>query len=143
VSATVGWQRWVFPSVLCGANDHLAAFGLTYRTKLKVPITVTADDWVLVKSPLRRGNLLYVQATAAHSLWEGKSARLLLRHGPSTTYSWNFYDRPGWRVIRYGGSLAMEARNWSLEFSARQQGAIAPRLPDNRYYCLMLTRRLL
>jgi hypothetical protein len=143
LSATVGWQRWLFPSVLGGTNDHLAALNLSYRTKWKLPITVTADDWVLVKSPLRKGNLLHVQANVAHSLWEGKSVRLVLRHGPSTTYSWNFYDRPGWRVIRYGGSVTMEGRKWSLEFAARQQGAIAPRLPDNRYYCLMLTRAIL
>lgn len=143
LSATAGWQRWVFPSVLCGTNDHLAAFSLTYRTKVKIPITVTAEDWVLVKSPLRRGNLLYVQANTAHSLWEGRRARLVLRHGPSTTYSWGFYDRPGWRVLRYGGAVAIESRAWSLELAARQQAAIAPRIPDNRYYCLTLTRRIL
>ena len=142
VSATVGWQRWLFPTVLCGAKDHLASFNVALRTRWKVPINVTADDWVLLKSPLRKGNLLHVQANAAHTLWTRRALRFVLRHGPSTTYSWNFYDRPGWRVLRYGGSAALEARKWSLEGAVRQQAAIAPRVPDNRYFSLILTRRL-
>jgi hypothetical protein len=141
LAVTTSWQRWLFPSVLTGARDHLLGTTGVYRTKWKVPITVNADNWVLLKSPLRRGNLTYIQANVAHQLWEGKGLRLVARHGPATTYSWKFYDRPGWRVFRYGGSLAVEAHQFTLEGAWRQQAAIAPRVPDNRYWTVLLSRR--
>lgn len=142
VASSFGWQRWVFPSVLSGANDHLVATNVTYRFKWKLPIQVSADDWVLVTSPLRRGNVTYIQASTQHTLWRAGSRRLILKHGPATTYSYNFYNRPGWRVLRYTGTLAFETRGWTVEGSLRQQDAIAPRVPNNRYWCFQLTRRL-
>lgn len=138
---TTGWQRWLFPSVLTGARDHLLSANAVYRTRWKAPIAVTADNWVLLKSPLRKGNLTHIQANMAHGLWEGFGLRLVLRHGPSTTYSWKFYDRPGWRVLRYGGGLALEGHGYTLEGALRQQAAIAPRNPDNTYWTVLLSRR--
>jgi hypothetical protein len=141
LTVTTSWQRWLFPSVLTGARDHLLGANAVYRTKWKFPITIIADDWVLLKSPLRRGNLTYVQASIAHQLWEGSGCKLMLRHGPATTYSYRFYDRPGWRVFRYGGGLALESAEFTLEGTLRQQASIAPRVPDNRYWTVLLSRR--
>jgi hypothetical protein len=137
-----GWQRWLFPSVLTGVRDHLLATTGVYRTKLKLPITVTADNWVLLQSPFRRGVLTYVQANVSHTLWEGSGMRLLLKHGPATTYSTTFWDRPGWRVLRYGGGLTIEGRGLALEGSLRQQAAIAPRIPDYTYWSVVLSKKL-
>jgi len=142
LASTLGWQRWIFPSVLGGTTDHLASANLVYRTRWKLPVTVIADDWVLLRSRLKRGNLLYVQGSVAHTLMRAGGLRLVLRHGPATTYSWQFYDRPGWRVLRYGGGLALEGSRWAFEASARQQSAIAPRIPDNLYWSFLLTRRM-
>jgi hypothetical protein len=123
-------------------NDHLAVANVTYRFKWKLPLQISADDYVLLSSPLRRGNIVYIQASTSHTLWRAGSRRLVLKHGPATTHSYHFYDRPGWRVLRYTGTLAFETRAWTLEGSLRQQGAIAPHLPDNRYWCIQLSRRL-
>ncbi|MBL8209070.1 MAG: hypothetical protein JNK87_00075 [Bryobacterales bacterium] len=142
VASSFGWQRWLFPSVLSGANDHLVASNVTYRTKWKLPIQVSADNWVLVSSPLRRGNATYIQAGTQHTLWKAGSKRVVLKHGPATTYSYHFYDRSGWRVLRYTGSLLFETRYWTVEGSLRQQDAIAARVPNNRYWCFQLTRRM-
>ncbi|MFB3776559.1 MAG: hypothetical protein ACE141_03080 [Bryobacteraceae bacterium] len=142
LTVTAGWQRWLFPSVLCGVRDHLVALNGVYRTRWKLPITVTADHWVILKSPLRKGNLTLVQVNVAHQLHEGRGYKLVLRHGPSTSYSHEFWDRPGWRVFRYGASVALEAKRYTLEAGVRQQAGIAPRVPDNTYWTVLLTRRL-
>lgn len=140
-STSVGYQRWMFPSVLCGANDHLLAINSVYRTRVKLPVSVTVDNWTALRTPLGRGNLTHVQGAVTHTLWKGRGMRLVGKHGPSTTYSWKFYARPGWRVLRYGGGLVLESRNWSLEAMAREQAGIAPRVPDVTYWSVLLSRR--
>ena len=142
LAVTAGWQRWLFPSVLGGVRDHLVALNGVYRTQWRLPMAVTADHWVILKSPLKKGNLTLVQASVAHQLFEGRGLRLVLRHGPSTSYSHEFWDRPGWRVFRYGGSLSLEAKGYTLEGALRQQAGIAPRVPDNTYWSVLLSRRL-
>jgi hypothetical protein len=142
VMVTAGWHRWLFPSVLGGVKDHLIALGGVYRAQWKLPVTVTADHWANVSSTLRKGHLTLMQANVAHLLHEGRGAKLVLRHGPSMSYSRRFWDRPGWRVFRYGGSLALESKAYTLEGAIRQQAAIAPRVPDNTYWSVLLTRRL-
>ena len=142
LAVTAGWQRWLFPSVLCGVRDHLLALNGAYRTLWKLPITVTADHWVILQSPLKKGHLTLVQTSVAHQLFEGRGLRLVLRHGPSTSYSHEFWDKPGWRVFRYGGALSIEAKGFTLEGALRQQAGIAPRVPNNTYWSVLLTRRL-
>jgi hypothetical protein len=142
LAVTTGWQRWLFPSVACGVRDHLFVLNGVYRTQWKVPITVTVDNWLILSSPLKKGNLTLVQANVAHQLFEGHGMRLVLRHGPSTSYSYEFWDRPGWRLFRYGGSLTLEAKGYTLEGALRQQAGIAPNVPNNAYWTVLLSRRL-
>lgn len=139
---TGGWQRWLFPSVLGGARDHLLAFNGSFRDRWKFPVTISVDNWTLVKSPLRKGNLTHAQFLVAHTLMEAGGTIVVLRHGPSTAYSHHFYDRPGWRVLRYGGSLAVESREFTVEATVRQQGGVAPGVVPNTYWAVMVTRRL-
>jgi hypothetical protein len=128
--------------VLCGVRDHLIALNGAYRAQWKLPITVTADHWIILDSPLQKGHLTLVQATVAHKLFEKHGLRLVLRHGPSTSYSYKFWNKPGWRVFRYGGSLAAEAKGFTLEGAVRQQAGIAPPVPDYTYWSVLLSRRL-
>jgi hypothetical protein len=140
--ATAGWQHWLLPSVGQGMNDQLIAGNALYRTKVKVPVLLTVDDWQILASHSRRGNLVLLQATLVHTLWTGTNARkIVLRHGPSSSYSYHFWNREGWRMFRYGGSLAYETKPFILEAAFRQQAHIAPLVPDNQYWTVMLSRR--
>lgn len=141
LEATVGYQRWRFPSVACGTQDHLVAANLTYKGKWKVPLTVTADNWSLLHSNMPKGTLLYLQGFVSHVLWSGDNQRLVLRHGPATTYSANFYGKQDWRVLRYQGYLAYEIGRNTIEGGLRQQKGLITGLPDNLYWSVLLTRR--
>jgi hypothetical protein len=142
LTVTAGWQRWLFPSVLGGVRDHLVALNGAYRAQWKLPVAVTADHWIILDSPLQKGHLTLIQATVAHQLYEGHGLRLVLRHGPSTSYSYEFWNKPGWRVLRYGGSLSLDTKGFTLEGAVRQQSGIAPRVPDYTYWSVLLSRRL-
>jgi hypothetical protein len=142
LTLTGGWQRWLLPSVPGGPRDHLASINAVYRARWRWPVTIIADNWTILQSPLRKGNMTHVQGNVSHLLWEGSGVRLVARHGPSTTYSYRFWDRPGWRFIRYGGCLALESKSYTFEASLRQQAAIAPRIPHNPYWAVLLSRRL-
>ncbi|HSW51571.1 MAG TPA: hypothetical protein VLH09_15400 [Bryobacteraceae bacterium] len=142
LSLTAGWQRWLFPSVLGGVSDHLVALNGSYRIPWKAPITFTADQWVNVRSAHKKGSLTLIQATLAHQLVEGHGVKLVLRHGPSSSYSYQFWDRPGWRVFRYAGSLSLESKSYTLEGAVREQAGVAPRVPQFTYWSVLFSRRL-
>jgi hypothetical protein len=140
--ATAGWQRWQFPKILSGTSDNVLVTNVLYRTKLKVPVVLSMENQTLLTSHHRRGNLMLLQGQFVHTLWTGTHHRkVVLRHGPFVAHSHQFWNKPGWRVFRYGGTLAYETRRASLEAGFRQQLHIAPGLPDNGYWSLIYTRR--
>lgn len=139
--AGAGVERWRFPSVLTGAQDWLTAYNATYATKVKrVPVTVQSNAWTLLDSPLPKGSLVHTQAWFDHRLVNHDAVQLVLRHGPQHTYSWNFYGTNGNRVLRYAGALVLSWKNHSLEAGFRQQQGLQTRIPDNRYWHVMVSR---
>ncbi|MBE0657436.1 MAG: hypothetical protein IH602_07075 [Bryobacteraceae bacterium] len=136
-----GVQRWRFPSVMCGAQDWLGAWQLQYQTRVKrLPVMLTQDSWTIFHSPLKKGSLLHTQLYTEHSLVERHDWKLALRHGPQHTYSWNFYGTNGHRVMRYAGFLLLSWHKTTLEAGYRQQVALQKRIPDNRYWSVLLSR---
>jgi hypothetical protein len=114
---------------------------VTYNTRVKsVPVTIQADSWRLLSSNFPIGNLLYVQGWTTHTLWKNDNLRVVVRPSLATTYAWNFYGKQGHRVFRYGGTAALESKNYSLEGGMRQQVALLPGIPENRYWSVMVTR---
>lgn len=138
---SAGMQRWRFPSVLCGAQDWLGAWQLQYQTRIKgLPLMLTEDAWTIFHSPLRKGSLLHTQLYTEHPLAERSGWKLALRHGPQHTYSWDFYGTNGHRVVRYAGFLLLSWRRTTLEAGYRQQLGLQPRIKDNRYWSVLLSR---
>lgn len=136
-----GVERWRFPSVLKGTQDWLTTYNATYVTKVKtVPVTVQSNSWTLLDSSLPKGSLVHTQVWMDHPLVNRDAIQLLLRHGPQHTYSWNFYGTNGNRVVRYAGALVLSWRHHSLEAGYRQQLGLQPRIPDNRYWYVMVSR---
>jgi len=138
---SAGVQRWRFPTVLCGAQDWLGAWQLQYQTRVKgLPIMLSEDSWTHFQSPLKKGSLLHTQLYTEHPLAERNAWKLALRHGPQHTYSWNFYGTNGHRVVRYAGFLLLSWRKTTLEAGYRQQLGLQPKIRDNRYWSVLLSR---
>lgn len=136
-----GPERWVFQSIRTGSLDWLASYNATYvTTALKAPITVQTNGWTLVRSHFTKGTILHTQVWMDHPLWKTDTVRLTLRHGPQHTYSWNFFDLSGHRVVRYAGALVLASKHYSLEGGYRQQLGLQPGIPDNRFWSVLLTR---
>lgn len=140
LTGTAGYQRWDFPSVASGTHDNLIAGNLTWQTRVKVPVTVSADSWRLLTSNLPIGSLLYTQAWTTHQLWSNDHGRLMLRPTVASTYSWNFYAKQGYRVFRYGALAAWEARNYTIEGGVRRQVALQPGIPENSFWSVSVAR---
>lgn len=134
-------ERWRFPSVLSGAQDWLLGYAATYSARpMRIPITVQSNAWTLLHSSLPKGSLLHTQVWASHSLYGSDWLNVTLRHGPQHTYSWNFYGTDGHRVLRYAGSLVLTHGGTSLEAGYRPQYGLQQRIPDNRFWSLMLSQ---
>lgn len=139
--ASGGLERWRFPGVLCGAQDWNLAYNATYATSVKrVPVTVQSSAWTILHSNLPGGSLVHTLAWFDHKLAHNERFKLVLRHGPQHTYSWNFYGTNGHRVVRYASALVYSQGPNSVEFGYRQQYGLQKRIPDNRFWHLMLTR---
>lgn len=139
--ASGGLERWRFPGVLCGAQDWIAAYSATYATRLKrIPVTVQSNAWTVLHSPLPHGSLLYTTAWLDHSLMDNERVKIVVRHGPQHTYSWNFYGTNGHRVLRYAGALVLTHGATSYEVGFRPQYGLQNRIPHNRYWHVMVSR---
>jgi hypothetical protein len=143
ITMTGGVQRWVLPAIKTGAKDWLFSGNLTYGTKVKrVPPFVTADSYSLLESTLPTGTVVYTQVYTEHRLLSRDGLRVMLRQGPAFTHSWGFYGAEGNRVFRYGGALLLSTKHATLEGGFRQQAALQDKIPDNRYWYVLLTRQL-
>jgi hypothetical protein len=138
--ATGGLERWRFPGVLSGAQDWIAAYSATYATRVgRTPVTVQSNAWTVLHSPLQDGSLVYTTAWFDHALMENGNFKLVLRHGPQHTYSWNFYGTNGHRVLRYAGALVRTQGRTSYEAGFRPQYGMQNRIPHNRYWHVMVS----
>lgn len=138
---SAGAQRWRLPSVKTGAQDWLGSWQLQYQTRVKrLPIMLLQDSWTLFHSPLPKGTLLFNQLYTEHPLFERAKWKLIFRHGPQYTYSWNFYGTNGHRVIRYATFGLLSWNKNTLEVGYRQQFGLQPPIPDNRFWHVLLSR---
>jgi hypothetical protein len=136
-----GMERWRFPGVLSGAQDWIAAYHATYATKLKrVPVTVQTNGWSVLHSPLTRGSLAYTTVWFDHKLHDNDRVKVVLRHGPQHTYSWNFYGTNGHRVVRYASALVITSGPNTVEAGYRPQYGLQKRIPHNHMWHFMLSR---
>ena len=136
-----GVERWRFPSVASGTQDWLLAYSAAYGSKVsRIPITVQSNAWTLLHSPLPKGSLAHTQVWLEHALLDGDTVKILLRHGPQHTYSWNFYGTHGNRIFRYAGAVVLSWSANALEGGFRQQAGLQPGIPDNRYWSVTYTR---
>lgn len=140
LTLTGGIQKWRFPSVKTGANDWLVAYTALYQTKWgPLPLTVQSDAWTILHSPLPGGSLINTQAFTTHALVKSDRWSLSLKHGPSHTYSWNFYATQGHRVLRYSAGLVATHRATVVEAGYRRQWALQPRIPENNFWSVCVT----
>lgn len=138
---SAGLQRWRFPTVKTGAQDWLGAWQLQYQTKVKsLPVLLTQESWTLFHSPLQKGTLLFTQLYTEHPLVKRDNWKLTLRHGPQHTYSWDFYGTKDHRVVRYAGFLLLSRSKTTLEMGFRQQLGLQPRIPNNRFWHVLVSR---
>lgn len=136
-----GLQYWNFPSVLTGTTDWLIPGNLIYTARAwRFPLTVTSDSWTLLASRLPKGSLVYSQAWIDHPLVNTDPVRITFRHGPAHTYSWNFYDTHGHRVVRYQTAVVVAWKDSQLEAGWRQQWGLQHRIPDNRFWHVSFSR---
>lgn len=143
LTGTAGFQHWKFSNVKTGANDWLIHENLTYRNSTRrVGLLVTTDAWNLLASPLPKGSLLHTQVWLEHSLMKRDNLTVAFRHGPAHTYSWDFYNTHGNRVIRYQTMLAFGLRQTRFEVGWRKQFGLQPRIPDNHFWQFSMTRTL-
>lgn len=136
-----GLQHWRFPSVKTGAHDWLIPGNLVYQIMLgKVPFVVNSDSWTILKSPLIKGSVLHTQTWFQHRLLKRDRVQVVFSHGPSHTYSWNFWGTNGHRVLRYQTMLAIRLKNYSIEGGYRKQWGLQRGIRGNRYWQFALTR---
>ncbi len=141
LTSSFGFQHWEFANVLRGTRDWLTYENLTWRSRHRpFALTVTADSWSLLRSPLPRGTLLHTQVWMEHPFWSRDTAQIAVRHGPAHTYSWGFYGTQGHRVVRYQTALSLAVGATRLEFGFRQQLGLQPRIPDNRFWHFLVSR---
>ena len=138
---SAGLQHWKFANVLTGANDWLTYENLTFHGAAgPVGFLATSDSWSLLKSPLPGGSLVHTQFWFEHVLLKREGLGLVFRHGPSHTYSWDFYGTRGNRVIRYQTMLGVRLRGVLIEGGYRQQFGLQPRIPDNSFWQFSIAR---
>jgi hypothetical protein len=114
---------------------------MQYQTKVKrLPLMLSQDSWTIFHSPLKKGTLLHTQLYTEHPLIERHDWKLALRHGPQHTYSWDFYGTNGHRVARYAGFLLLSWHKTTFEAGYRQQIGLQPRIKDNRYWSVLMSR---
>lgn len=136
-----GFQHWRFSTVRTGTHDWLVPGNLVYQARAgKVPVMVTSDSWTLLKSPLPKGSLLHTQAWAEHPLVKRDAVRVVFRHGPAHTYSWNFFGTQGHRVLRYQTMVVISFGDITIDGGWRKQWGRQPGIPDNRYWQFGVTR---
>ncbi len=136
-----GVQRWLLPSVKCGANDWVVAGNLLYQTGVhRAVFLLTGDSWTLASSSLPLGSLLHTQAWLQYELLRRERFRVAFRHGPAHTYSWNFYGANGNRVFRYQTMLAITMKYLSIEGGYRKQWGLQPGIQNNNFWQFAVTR---
>ena len=142
LSVTGGGQRWILPMVGHRTKDWVVTGNMTYGTSVKrIPVFISEDSYSLVKSNMPTGHELYSQIYTQHPLMNRHGLRLALREGPAYTYSWGFYGCTGNRVVRYGGSLISSWKETTLEAGYRQQFGLQDKIPNNRYWSLLVARQ--
>jgi len=136
-----GFQHWRFPSVRTGTNDWLIPGNLVYQARAgKVPVMVTSDSWTLLKSPLPKGSLLHTQGWLEHPLMRRDAVKVVFRHGPAHTYSWDFYGTQGNRVIRYQTMAVVSFKDMTIDGGWRKQWGLRPGIKDNGYWQFSFTK---
>lgn len=141
LAAGGGLEHWNFPSVLGGTRDLVLDSYLGWTRTGKSVVTLSANGKTLLLSDLPRGTFVCFQAQHAFKLFRRRGVTLSLQHGPAYIYSWNLYGRPGHRVLRYYATPQLNRGQWTLEWMARPQAGLQPRIPDNRYWSVSLIRR--
>lgn len=142
LTLTGSGQRWILPMVGRGTKDWFLIGNMTYGTSMRrVPLFISEDSYTLVKSNLPTGNALYSQIYTQHQLLNRHGLRLALREGPAYTYSWGLYGCSGNRVVRYGGTLISSWRGTTIEAGFRQQFGLQDKIPNNRYWSLLVTKQ--
>jgi hypothetical protein len=125
-----------------GTKDWFAIGNMTYGTSVRrIPVFVSADSYSLVKSNLPTGSALYSQIYTQQPLLNRHGLHLALRQGPAYTYSWGLYGASGNRVVRYGAVLISSWKGSTLETGYRQQFGLQDKIPNNRYWSILLARQ--
>jgi hypothetical protein len=137
---SAGVQRWQLNTVGPGTRDWLSATNWNWQGHYKLNFWSTTDTWTLLHSNMPMGSLLYTQGGLQHTLLKRDNWTLTLKHGPAYTYSWGFYGKEGSRVLRYGGALAANFRQSSLEVYFRQQDGLQPGIPNNQFWSVLYTQ---
>jgi hypothetical protein len=141
LSLGTGFQHWRFPSVKTGTMDWLVPGNLMYQAKAgTVPLIVTSDSWTLLSSPLPAGTLLHTQAWVEHPLIRHDAMKVVFRHGPAHTYSWNFYGTNGNRVLRYQTMVIISFGFITVDGGWRKQWGQQPGIQKNQYWQFSVTR---
>jgi hypothetical protein len=107
LAVTAGWQRWLFPSVLGGVRDHLAAVNGSYRVPWKLPFTVPADQWVNFHSAHSKGSLTLIQSSVARA-----GLHVLERAAQPAAVTRIAAERPAGRPIRRAPRCYNTAVEW-------------------------------
>jgi len=142
LSVTGSGQRWILPLVGRGTKDWFVMGNMTYGTSVgRIPVFVSADSYSLVKSNLPKGSAVYSQIYTQQPLLNRHGLHLALREGPAYTYSWGLYGASGNRVVRYGAALISSWKGAALEAGYRQQFGLQDKIPNNRYWSILLTRQ--
>jgi hypothetical protein len=142
LSVTGSGQRWILPMVGHGTKDWFVIGNMTYGTSVRrIPVFISEDSYSLVKSNLPTGHALYSQIYTQQPLLYRHGLRLALREGPAYTYSWGLYGCSGNRVVRYGGTLISSWKSTTLEAGYCQQFGLQDKIPNNRYWSLLVTRQ--
>lgn len=141
IQVTGGLQRWRFPSVGKGTQDWLGAATASWTARWKITPWAQAEFWDNFVSNWHSGQLLYIQAGTQHRLYQHDQFSLVFKHGAASTHSWGFYDKYGWRVVRYVALLSANWRDYTIEGGIRPQHALQPNIPENVYWSILFTRR--
>jgi hypothetical protein len=136
-----GLQHWLFPGVKTGTNDWLIPGNLAYQYQQgRFSFTLTGDSWTLLKSPLPLGSVLHTQSWFQFRLLNRDGCRIAFKQGPAHTYSWDFWNARGNRVLRYQTMLTITVHKLSIEGGYRKQWGLQPGIQDNRYWQFGVSR---
>lgn len=140
--AGTGVEYWYFPSVLGGTRDVVLDTYMAWSGGEKIPITISGNGKTLLRSRLPLGSMGIFQVQHTQKIARWNSNLLSVNHGPMYVYSWDLYGRPGNRVFRYSAAVQLSRGRWALEGTFRPQAGLQDRIPDNKFWCISVIRKL-